>query len=97
MMRRASSDAPHSMLRWIFQKGHQLVTCRVDREVSAYTLALIPHTQLEAALVERFESGVRALQRHALMAARLRQLGWTLIAYTGSTRSQNRRRHPAVA
>lgn len=87
------------MLRWMFQKGHRLITCRVDRDASApcYTLALIPHTHLEAVIVERFESGVRALQRHAVMAAWLRQRGWTLIAYTESTAPRDRSRHLAVA
>lgn len=72
------------MLQWIFQKGNQLVTCQVDREARAacYTLALIPHRDLEATIIERFGSGMRALHRHAAIAARLRQLGWTLIAYT---------------
>ena len=98
-MRKASPRASHGILHWIFQKGHRLVTCRVERDASApfYTLALIPHADLEAGIVERFESGVRALQRHAVMAARLRQLGWTLIAYTGGTRPQDRRRHAAAA
>jgi len=72
------------MLRWIFQKGTQLVTCQLDREARAtgYTLALIPHRDLDATIIERFGSGMRALHRHASIAARLRQLGWTVIVYT---------------
>jgi len=87
------------MLRWTFQRGSQVVTCRVDREASTpgYTLALIPHRNFEAMIVETFESGVRALQRHACIAARLRQLGWTVIAYTGGTAFPKSRRQPAVA
>jgi len=98
-MRRASPRASHGMLHWIFQKGNERVTCRVDHDDAAprCTVALIPHTDLEATIVERFESGMRALQRHASIAARLRQLGWTLIAYTGDTALPKKDCQPAVA
>ena len=89
----------HRMVRWIFQRGHELLTCAVDQESerSSYTLSLVSSVRADALLVERFESGVLALQRHAAIAARLRELGWTLIAYTGKRSAERRTCQPAAA
>lgn len=87
------------IVRWIFQRGNELLTCGVDRESdrSSYTLSLVPNSNVDAALVEMFESGVGALQRHAGIAAQLRELGWTLIAYTGERAACRRNYQPAAA
>jgi len=98
MMKRTQPTS-HRIVRWIFQRGNELLTCRVDQESdrSSYTLSLVPNRNVDAAVVEMFESGIVALQRHAGIAARLRELGWTLIAYTGSRSAGRRSYQPAVA
>ena len=98
MMKRTQPTS-HRIVRWIFQRGNELLTCRVDQESdrSSYTLSLVPNSNVDAAVVEMFESGIVALQRHAGMAAQLRELGWTLIAYTGSRSADRRSYQPAVA
>lgn len=89
----------HRIVRWIFQRGNALLTCGVDRESgsSPYMLSLVPNGNVDGAIVETFESGVIALQRHARIAAQLRELGWTLIAYTGRGATGRRHYQPAVA
>jgi hypothetical protein len=45
---------------------------------------MAPNDHDEAALVQLFESSLAALQQHAVIAAHLREHGWTLLAYTGA-------------
>ena len=79
-----TEPASHRIVRWIFQKGNELVTCGVVQEAGrpSYTLSLVSNAREDDGLVEVFESGVMALQRHARVAAHLRELGWTVVAYT---------------
>ena len=60
----------------------------------AWSAELFDHA--DDPIVEMFESGVGALQRHAWIVAQLRELGWTLVAYTGEC-SGSRRFRPALA
>jgi hypothetical protein len=98
MMKR-TQPASHRIVRWIFQRGNELLTCGVDRESDrpSYTLSLVPNGSVDAAIVEMFASGIVALQRHAGLAAQLRERGWTLIAYTGARSAGRRSVQPAVA
>jgi hypothetical protein len=75
----------HRIVHWTFQRGDDQVTCGIDQDSyrPSYTLSLVPNASVDAAVVETFESAVAALQRHAGIAAELRELGWTLVAYTG--------------
>ena len=72
------------LLRWVFQRGNQLLTCQLDREdlQSSYTLSLVPHWDVRQAASETFDAGVSAFRRHAAIAAALRGQGWTLAAYS---------------
>ncbi len=72
------------MLRWTFRRGNQLLTCVIDRARSggSYQLALVPQTPSTTGRIEVFCSAFDALMRHAAIAKELRDLGWTLIAYT---------------
>jgi len=72
------------LLRWVFQRENQLVTCQLDREGprSSYTLSLVPHWDVRQAAIERFDAGVSAFRRHAAIADQLRSQGWTLAAYS---------------
>jgi len=72
------------LLRWVFQRGNQLLTCQLDREdrPSSYTLSLVPHWDVRQAASETFDAGVSAFRRHAAIAEGLRGQGWTLAAYS---------------
>jgi hypothetical protein len=72
------------LLRWVFQRGNQLLTCQLDREdrQSSYTLSLVPHWAVTQAASETFDAGVIAFRRHAAIADALRGQGWTLAAYS---------------
>ena len=72
------------LLRWVFQRDNQLLTCQLDREGhrSSYTLSLVPHWDVKDTVSETFDAGVNAFRRHAAVADQLRTQGWTLAAYT---------------
>ena len=69
------------LLRWIFQRGNQRLTCRVDhRPGDQFTMSLVAMSG--AGVAETFTSAWSALRRHATIASELRRAGWTLAAYT---------------
>ena len=72
------------LLRWVFQRGNQLLTCQLDKEdlQPSYTLSLVPHWDVRQAASETFAAGVSAFRRHAAIAEALRGQGWTLAAYS---------------
>ena len=72
------------LLRWVFQRGDQLLTCELDKEGlrPSYTLSPVPHWDLRQAVSETFDAGVSAFRRHAAIAEALRGQGWTLAAYS---------------
>ena len=72
------------LLRWVFQRGNQLLTCQLDKEDlhASYTLSLVPHWDVRQAASETFDAGVSAFRRHAAIAEALRDQGWTLAAYS---------------
>ena len=74
------------LLRWIFRKGNQSLTCQLDRDGGrgAYMLSLVPHWNVGQALVERHLEGMGAFRRHAAIAEQLRVQGWILDAYTSA-------------
>ncbi len=45
-------------------------------------LSLVPHWDVRQAVIENFDAGVSAFQRHAVIAEQLRRNGWTLASYT---------------
>ena len=85
MNRTASkSRRAHRLLRWVFRKGNQLLTCQLDREGghAAYMLSLVPHWDVRQSVIELHQDGAAAFQRHAAIAGQLREQGWILDAYT---------------
>ena len=71
------------LLRWIFQRGNQRLTCRIDQQPeTGFTLSLVTHSPRSIGIAETFTSAWSALQRHAMIATELRGAGWTLAAYT---------------
>jgi hypothetical protein len=84
MKRNARKNRTIPLLRWVFQRENQLITCQLDREgrQSSYTLSLVPHWDVRQAVSENFDAGVSAFRGHATVAERLRSQGWTLAAYS---------------
>lgn len=72
------------LLRWIFERGNQRLTCRVDQRPGdqTFTLSLVTNSMSGAGIAETFTSAWSALRRHAMIASELRRAGWTLAAYT---------------
>jgi hypothetical protein len=71
------------LLRWIFQRGNQRLTCRVDQQPgTGFTLSLLPDSPAAFGIAETFTSAWSAFRRHAMIASELRGAGWTLAAYT---------------
>lgn len=68
------------ILRWIFRRGNQALTCQVVRG-AGYTVALIPHGSPVRTSVETFETSLSAFRHHAAIALQLREFGWTLASY----------------
>jgi hypothetical protein len=68
------------MLRWVFHRGPDTLTCAVEAagDRKSYDLCVLPHWNLSLATVEHFAAPVTALERHAAIAAALRQAGWTV-------------------
>ena len=72
------------LLRWIFQRGNQCLTCQVDQRPGdhTYTLSVVSQSNVADGIAETFNSAWSAFRRHAMIASELRRSGWTLAAYT---------------
>ena len=84
MKRIARKNRRIRLLRWVFQRQNQLLTCQLDMEgrQPSYTLSLVPHWDVRRAASQTFDAGMSAFRRHAAVAAQLRSQGWTLAAYS---------------
>ena len=68
-----------TMLRWTFTRNDASLTCELDANAPGnYEVAVVPHWDVSAAAVERFDGAVTALERHAELARYLRDTGWHL-------------------
>ncbi len=68
------------MVRWVLRRGGRAVTCEVDaRDDEDFEVAVIPHWDVAAARVERFDHAIGAMERHAAIARSLRAQGWVVI------------------
>lgn len=85
----AHRPEPQRLLRWVFERGNQQLTCGVDQRPAdqTYTLSVVPHSNVAAGVAENFTSAVGALRRHAVIALELRKSGWRLAAYTAENPS----------
>jgi hypothetical protein len=83
--KRSNAAEPACILRWVFQRGPEVLTCAVENsgERSSFDVCVLPHWNLSDATVERFDAPASALRRHAEIASRLREAGW--ITYYGSS------------
>ena len=81
---KTSRTGSRRVLRWIFRRGNQFVTCQLTRiRNHRYVIALVPHWDRSNMGSETFESGLSALHRHAGIANSLRESGWKVVAYSG--------------
>jgi hypothetical protein len=76
--RRPLKPEPGGMLRWVFHRGQDALTCAVEVSGlrSSYDVCILPHWNLSEATVEHFDAAASALLRHAEIASRLRETGW---------------------
>jgi len=83
----------HTVIRWTFQYGNDVVACGVHWQPTTYTylVSVVPNGGTDAAMIETFASGVAALGRHAELAAALRARGWKTLAYSNVRRVDERR------
>jgi hypothetical protein len=80
-----NDPAVRPVLRWTFQKNSDAITCEVDVHASgACEVRTVPQWNPALAIVEGFDCPVEALQRHAEVAARLRDLGWGTARYASA-------------
>ena len=84
MKRRETFPETSALIRWQFARGEQHLTCAVlaAATMSSYEVATVPLWDVDHAALETFENPSEALQRHAAIAAGLRDAGWTLASYT---------------
>jgi hypothetical protein len=72
-------------LRWQFRLRDRLLTCGITKsDAKGYSVVTVPHHNVRKGTVEIYKDLVSALQRHASIAARLRDDGWSIASYTTS-------------
>jgi hypothetical protein len=73
-----------TMVRWELMRGHDRVTCQVDRDpgTGEFAFAIVPHRRVQWASIETYRAVAAALRRHASVVSQLRASGWKLVAYT---------------
>ena len=71
------------MLRWQFRMRDRMLTCGISQSgASGFSVITLPHWDVRSGIVETFPSQAMALQRHAVIAERLRSAGWSIASYT---------------
>ena len=67
------------MLRWTFTRHDATLTCELDANAPGnYEVSVVPHWDVSAAAIERFDGAVTAFERHAELTRYLRENGWHL-------------------
>ena len=68
---------PTRVLRWVFRRNDHAITCAIDTAGDqAFDVCVVPHWDVSASTIERFEAMHCAFERHAELARRLRDMGW---------------------
>jgi len=90
-MMTTSSSRAMTLLRWAFQKHYRTITCCIDMvdDGSAFDVCVLPHWDLYASTIERFDDAAKAFEHHAEIALMLRQ--------AGSATAQHSPRHAIAA
>ena len=69
-----------SFLRWVLLRGSRALTCEVRLSgPHAYDVCVVPHWDMSASVVERYDRLATSLRRQAEIASDFREAGWTLI------------------
>jgi hypothetical protein len=67
------------VLLWVLRRDFDVITCGVDVNASGRCeVRTVPHSDPTLAVVEPFDNAGDALQRHAEVAYRLREVGWVV-------------------
>ena len=67
------------ILRWVMQRQAETITCEVDAtSEQTFEVCVVPHRNVSDAVIERFQSPIDALKRHAEVAMQLRETGWSV-------------------
>ena len=76
--------ATKRLLGWTFRRGNRLLSCQVHEHGGFFSVATVPHWDVDQPSIDCYDRGIDAFRQHASLAARLRQLGWELVSYNGS-------------
>lgn len=67
------------ILRWTFQRNAATLTCEIDvADDNGFEVCVVPHWDVNASMIERFDAPMTALERHARIVMRLREAGWAV-------------------
>jgi hypothetical protein len=66
------------LLRWIFERNGNAITCEIEMNDGTCDVAVIPHWDSSAGVVEHFDGPMGAMERHAELAVALLDEGWTV-------------------
>jgi hypothetical protein len=74
-------NSPHPqsrrVLRWVFERHNDAITCEIDAAGDhVFEVCIVPHWNVAASTIERYDAAYRAFERHAELARRLREAGW---------------------
>ena len=87
MVTRSAEPRVAPILRWIFQRNDETLTCAVDVTGGhRYEVCVVPHWDVSQAVVERFRAPLSAFERHAEIARQLRAGGWMVTDRDGRQR-----------
>lgn len=65
------------VLRWVFRRENRAMTCEIDAKGNrAFDVCIVPHWDVSASSIERFDTAHAAFERHAELARRLGEIGW---------------------
>lgn len=67
------------VLCWIFKRDAHALTCELDmRSDRSCDVVVLPHWDVKASMTEHYDALPEALMRHAEIARRLRESGWSV-------------------
>ena len=84
LMTNRGQSATTPLIQWEFHRDNRHLLCGVHASATdpSYEVAMLPLWNGGPIAVESFDTASEALQRHALIAASLRDAGWMVSAYT---------------
>ncbi len=80
-MKTNPTRSPRPLLNWVLSRGRETLACQVARTGDQYRVSVQQNGRKGRLYVRGFGGSLNAFERHAAMVARLRDAGWTSIAY----------------